>query len=35
MTEGFVTRGFVSRRIPIGSEDIASRIPPGQYVTTD
>ena len=37
MTERFVTRGFVGRRGQQGSgqADAASRIPPGQYLTTD
>jgi DMSO/TMAO reductase YedYZ molybdopterin-dependent catalytic subunit len=37
MSERFVTRGFVGRREDPGVEgdDIASRIPPGQYRTTD
>jgi DMSO/TMAO reductase YedYZ molybdopterin-dependent catalytic subunit len=35
MTERFVTRGFVGRRMPAGSGDVAARIPPGQYQTTD
>ncbi len=36
MSERFVTRGFVGRRgTAEGGADIASRIPPGQYLTTD
>src|SRR6186713_868367 len=35
MTERFVTRGFVGRRTAAGSGDVAGRIPPGQYLTTD
>ena len=38
MTERFVTRGFVGRRGAQGPgqpTDVASRIPPGQYLTTD
>jgi DMSO/TMAO reductase YedYZ molybdopterin-dependent catalytic subunit len=35
MTERFVTRGFVGRRTPPGAGDVADRIPPGQYLTTD
>ena len=35
MTERFVTRGFVGRRSSGGPEDVASRIPPGQYITRD
>ena len=35
MTERFVTRGFVGRRTPAGAGDVAGRIPPGQYLTTD
>ncbi len=35
MTERFVTRGFVGRRTGDGSGDVASRIPPGQYITRD
>ena len=36
MTERFVTRGFVGRREPAGpAATRASRIPPGQYLTTD
>jgi len=36
MTERFVTRGFVGRRGTAGpAGDLASRIPPGQYLTTD
>ena len=37
MSDRFVTRGFVGRRGAEGSgeADIASRIPPGQYLTTD
>ncbi len=37
MTERFVTRGFVGRRGAHGAgpTDVASRIPPGQYLTTD
>ena len=37
MTERFVTRGFVGRRGAEGGTrgDTASRIPPGQYLTTD
>jgi DMSO/TMAO reductase YedYZ molybdopterin-dependent catalytic subunit len=36
MSERFVTRGFVGRRgMAAGDADIASRIPPGQYLTTD
>jgi DMSO/TMAO reductase YedYZ molybdopterin-dependent catalytic subunit len=35
MTERFVTRGFVGRRAPAGPGSVATRIPPGQYLTTD
>src|SRR5262245_57584394 len=38
MTERFVTRGFVGRRGGPeggGTGDVASRIPPGQYLTND
>src|SRR3954452_22235336 len=36
MTDPFVTRGFVGRRTTPGVEgDVRSRIPPGQYLTTD
>ena len=36
MTERFVTRGFVGRQGAAGpAGDVASRIPPGQYLTTD
>jgi DMSO/TMAO reductase YedYZ molybdopterin-dependent catalytic subunit len=36
MGERFVTRGFVGRRQSISSaDDVASRTPPGQYLTTD
>ena len=36
MTERFVTRGFVGRRGAAGpAGDAASRVPPGQYLTTD
>jgi DMSO/TMAO reductase YedYZ molybdopterin-dependent catalytic subunit len=36
MTDRFVTRGFVGRRGGAdGGEDLASRIPPGQYLTRD
>ena len=36
MSERFVTRGFVGRRADgSGDADIASRVPPGQYLTTD
>ena len=36
MTERFVTRGFVGRRGATGQAgDVASRIPPGHYLTTD
>src|SRR5512147_1097619 len=37
MTERFVTRGFAGRRgvHGEGQTDVASRIPPGQYLTTD
>jgi DMSO/TMAO reductase YedYZ molybdopterin-dependent catalytic subunit len=35
MTDRFVTRGFVGRRGAEGSGDVASRIPPGQYITRD
>jgi len=37
MSDSFVTRGFVGRRGRPGSDggDVASRIPPGQYLTTD
>ncbi len=37
MTERFVTRGFTGRRAGVGGGDVdvASRIPPGQYRTTD
>ena len=37
MTERFVTRGFVGRggSVVPGGADVASRIPPGQYLTTD
>ena len=36
MTERFVTRGFVGRRAPARTQvDVATRIPPGQYLTTD
>jgi len=35
MTQRFVTRGFVGRRRDDGSADIASRTPPGQYITKD
>jgi DMSO/TMAO reductase YedYZ molybdopterin-dependent catalytic subunit len=34
MSQRFVTRGFVGRRTG-GGADVASRIPPGQYLTTD
>jgi DMSO/TMAO reductase YedYZ molybdopterin-dependent catalytic subunit len=36
MSERFVTRGFVGRRgAPGQTGDLASRVPPGQYLTTD
>jgi DMSO/TMAO reductase YedYZ molybdopterin-dependent catalytic subunit len=36
MTDRFVTRGFVGRRTEPGQAgDIRSRVPPGQYLTTD
>src|SRR5664279_1422002 len=37
MSERFVTRGFVGRRDAPGSteSEMASRTPPGQYLTTD
>jgi DMSO/TMAO reductase YedYZ molybdopterin-dependent catalytic subunit len=35
MTDRFVTRGFVGRRMPAGPEDSRDRIPPGQYLTRD
>jgi len=37
VTERFVTRGFVGRRGAQGpgQTDVAARIPPGQYLTTD
>jgi len=35
MSERFVTRGFVGRRSPADAPDVASRIPAGQYLTTD
>jgi DMSO/TMAO reductase YedYZ molybdopterin-dependent catalytic subunit len=35
MTERFVTRGFVGRRGAAGADSNTSRIPPGQYLTTD
>jgi DMSO/TMAO reductase YedYZ molybdopterin-dependent catalytic subunit len=35
MTERFVTRGFVGRRTAAGTGNVADRIPPGQYLTTD
>ena len=36
MTDRFVTRGFVGRRTAPGAAgDVASRIPPGQYLTND
>jgi DMSO/TMAO reductase YedYZ molybdopterin-dependent catalytic subunit len=35
MTERFVTRGFIGRRTPAGPGNVADRIPPGQYQTTD
>ena len=35
MGERFVTRGFVGRRTEPGSGNVADRIPPGQYLTTD
>jgi DMSO/TMAO reductase YedYZ molybdopterin-dependent catalytic subunit len=35
MSERLVTRGFVGRRAAAGPGDTASRIPPGQYLTTD
>ncbi len=36
MTERFVTRGFVGRRGSSGATGgVASRVPPGQYLTTD
>jgi len=37
MSERFVTRGFVGRRRASQEDggDVASRIPPGQYLTTD
>ena len=36
MAQRFVTRGFVGRRGAAGSGgDVASRVPPGQYLTTD
>jgi DMSO/TMAO reductase YedYZ molybdopterin-dependent catalytic subunit len=35
VTERFVTRGFVGRRSTPGQGDVASRIPPGQYLTND
>src|SRR5262245_62988683 len=31
----FVTRGFVGRRRADAGGDVASRIPPGQYLTSD
>ena len=35
MGERFVTRGFVGRRTEPGPGNVADRIPPGQYLTTD
>lgn len=36
MTDRFVTRGFVGRRgAQEAGEDVASRVPPGQYLTRD
>jgi DMSO/TMAO reductase YedYZ molybdopterin-dependent catalytic subunit len=35
MSERFVTRGFVGRRSGPADGDVASRVPPGQYLTTD
>ncbi len=36
MTDRFVTRGFVGRRGSTdGAGDVASRVPPGQYLTRD
>ncbi|HEY6057782.1 MAG TPA: sulfite oxidase-like oxidoreductase [Candidatus Limnocylindrales bacterium] len=35
MTQRFVTRGFVGRRSAPGPGSVASRIPPGQYLTID
>ena len=35
MTDRFVTRGFVGRRGEAGDGDLASRTPPGQYLTRD
>jgi DMSO/TMAO reductase YedYZ molybdopterin-dependent catalytic subunit len=35
VTQRFVTRGFVGRRGVGADGDLASRVPPGQYLTTD
>lgn len=35
MTDRFVTRGFMGRPRAEGSGDVASRLPPGQYITRD
>ena len=35
MTQRFVTRGFVGRRGTGANADVASRVPPGQYLTSD
>jgi DMSO/TMAO reductase YedYZ molybdopterin-dependent catalytic subunit len=36
MTERFVTRGFVGRRTQVlHGDDVATRVPPGQYITRD
>jgi DMSO/TMAO reductase YedYZ molybdopterin-dependent catalytic subunit len=35
VAQRFVTRGFVGRRSAEGGADLASRVPPGQYLTTD
>jgi DMSO/TMAO reductase YedYZ molybdopterin-dependent catalytic subunit len=35
MTQRFVTRGFVGRRATTEAGDVADRVPPGQYLTTD
>jgi len=35
MTDRFVTRGFAGRPRGDGSGDVASRLPPGQYITRD
>jgi len=35
VTQRFVTRGFVGRRGTGANADVASRVPPGQYLTSD